>query len=122
LAKKKKTLMIALIALILLSGAGYFGYTVYAQTGQPAAEAETIQTAVARRGDLVIFASAAGEVVPSTELSLGFDEAVTVTEILARVGEQVEAGQVLARLQTDESEESLAIAHGGSLIASNQPQ
>jgi HlyD family secretion protein len=107
--KNKKFLWITFIIIILLAVGGYYGYTAYAQSTQPTEETETLQTAVANQGDLVIFASAAGEVVPSAELSLDFDEGGTVSEILVRVGEKVEAGQVLARLQTDETEEAIAV-------------
>jgi len=107
--KNKKFLWVTLIVVLLLAGGGYYGYTAYAQTAQPVEETETIQTAVAYQGDLVIFASAAGEVIPSAELSLGFDESGTVIEILVSVGEKVEAGQVLARLQTEQTEEAITV-------------
>ncbi|MCB9133819.1 MAG: efflux RND transporter periplasmic adaptor subunit [Anaerolineales bacterium] len=106
--KNKKVLAITLIVIIILAGGGYYGYTAYAQSSQTVEQTETIQTTVAYLGDLEIFASAAGEVVPSSELSLGFDESGTVSEILVTVGEKVTAGQVLARLQTDNSAEDLA--------------
>ena len=107
--KNKKFLWITLVVVILFAGGGYYGYSAYAQSTQPAEETAPLQTAVARQGDLVIFASAAGAVVPSAELSLGFDESGTVSEILVSVGEKVEAGQVLVRLQTDETEETIAV-------------
>jgi RND family efflux transporter MFP subunit len=70
----------------------------------------TLQTAVARRGSLTVSASAAGQVVTSDEVSLGFDEAGTLSELLVKVGDEVTAGQVLARLEIDQSAEDIALA------------
>ncbi|GAB4577624.1 MAG: hypothetical protein Fur0022_03550 [Anaerolineales bacterium] len=107
--KNKKLLWTTFTMLsLLIVGAGYYAYTVSAQTAAPAQETAALQTAVVSQGDIILFASAVGEVVPSTELSLGFDQSGTVTEILVTVGEKVTAGQVLARLQTDKTEEELA--------------
>jgi HlyD family secretion protein len=104
--KKRSNLLITGIVLVaLIGGAWYFT--------QPSAADETavpaLQTAKVRVGDLVIVANGAGEVIPSAEWSLGFEESGTVSEILVGVGEKVEAGQVLARLQTDETEEAIAV-------------
>ncbi len=108
--KNKKILWTTLLVITLLvAGGGYYAYTVSAQTALETEETATLQTAVATQGDLVIFASAAGSVVPSAELSLGFEESGTVSEILVSVGEEIEAGQVLARLQTDQTEEAIAV-------------
>jgi HlyD family secretion protein len=107
--KNKKILWTTLLVITLLgAGGGYYAYTASAQTAEPTEETAALQTAAASRGDIIIFASAVGQVVASTELSLGFDESGTITEILVTVGEKVTAGQVLARLQTDTTEEELA--------------
>ena len=71
------------------------------------AETPTVQTAVARRGDLIVYASAAGEVIPSNEMAIGFDENGTLIEITVNEGDEVQAGQVLARLRTNYAEESI---------------
>lgn len=107
--KNKKLLWTTLFVITLLvAGGGYYAYTVSAQTPETTEDTAALQTAVATRGDIIIFASAVGQVVPATELSLGFDESGTVSEILVTVGEKVTTGQVLARLQTDKTEEELA--------------
>lgn len=84
------------------------------RTRQAAATAQvavsSLQTAVARRGSLTVSASAAGQVVTSNEVSLGFDEAGTLSELLVKVGDEVTAGQVLARLEIDQSAEDIALA------------
>ncbi|MFC1997401.1 efflux RND transporter periplasmic adaptor subunit [Chloroflexota bacterium] len=110
--KNKKVLWISLIvvALVLAAG-GYYAYTTYFQ---PAEEQETetpqVQTAVARQGDLTVFASAVGSVVPATEFGVGFDEGGTLIEMLVNVGDGVQEGQVLAHLDTGKSEEEIALS------------
>jgi RND family efflux transporter MFP subunit len=69
-----------------------------------------VQTAEVRQGDLIVFASGAGSVVPATEIGIGFEESGTLNELLVKVGDQVQAGQVLARLQTNKTEEEVALA------------
>lgn len=110
--KNRKILWISLIILALaLAAGGYYAYTTYLQpVNEEAAETPQIQTAVARQGDLTVFASAVGSVVPATEFGVGFDEGGTLIEMLVNVGESVQEGQVLARLDTGKSEEEIALS------------
>ena len=106
----KKTWII-LGVLVVIAVGGYAAYQVYfAQTSQEVATTPQVQTAVARQGDLIVFASGAGSVVPATEFGIGFDESGTLSEELVNVGDQVQAGQVLARLQTNKTEEEVQLA------------
>jgi multidrug efflux pump subunit AcrA (membrane-fusion protein) len=108
---KKRSYWIVLIIIFVLTGSGFYYYTTTVASNDTQAEEEPeLQTAVARQGDLTVFASAAGQVVPAAEMGLGFDESGTIAEILVQVGDEVEAGQALARLQTDETPESIAAA------------
>ena len=103
----KKIWLIALV-IITLGASAFF---VYSAVGQPESETTDepqMQTAVARRGDMILFASAAGSVIPATEINIGFSENGTLSEVLVALGERVEAGQVLARLETNNTEESIA--------------
>ncbi len=69
-----------------------------------------VQTAVTRQGDLIVFASGAGSVVPATEIGIGFEDSGTLSELMVKVGDRVQAGQALARLQTDKTDEEVALA------------
>lgn len=108
---KRKTVIwtagILLVALAML-GVGY--YTLDQQTGQPSQETggAAVETAVARIGDLSVFASGTGQVTSLRETSLGFDESGTLSEILVNIGDEVSAGDVLARLRVNKSEAQLA--------------
>ena len=109
----KKYLWFFIPIILVLAGGGFYYYTTAAAPIEET-ESSSIQTTVARQGDLIVFASGAGQVVPATEISLGFDKSGTLTELLVQVGEEVQAGQVLARLQTSNSTESIAAAIAAS--------
>lgn len=87
---------ITIIALLSVAG----GYTYYQKALQPTqtTTASNSGTAVAIRGDLTVSASGLGTLVPQTDASFGFNTSGQVTQVMVKVGDQVEAGQVLAQL------------------------
>jgi HlyD family secretion protein len=100
---------IAALAVLLVVAGGYSAYRVVtAQASADAGSAPQVQTAVARQGDLMVFASGAGSVVPATEIGIGFEESGTLSELLVKAGDRVQAGEVLARLQTGKTVEEVA--------------
>jgi multidrug efflux pump subunit AcrA (membrane-fusion protein) len=105
---KKKVFWIGVLLALALAGAGYYLYATRFAAAAVPAETSALQTAVASQGDLVILASGSGSVVPARQVSLGFDESGTLIELLVQEGDTVRVGDVLARLQTKESAESLA--------------
>ena len=107
---RKRKIWIAVIVLILIAGGGYAAYHFYFQSPTQANTTQRLQTAVARRGDLTVFATGAGQVIAATEISIGFDESGTLSELLVKLGDKVQAGQVLARLQTDQTQADIALA------------
>ncbi|MEA3440942.1 MAG: efflux RND transporter periplasmic adaptor subunit [Chloroflexota bacterium] len=105
---KRKTLWISIGVIVIFGVSGFFAYNALGQSDTEVSDEPQMQTAVARRGDMIIFASAAGSIVPATEIGIGFKESGTLNEMLVNLGEQVEAGQVLASLETNNTEESIA--------------
>ena len=99
----------AAVVVIVLGGLVVYQY-FFAPTTTDVATTPEVQTAAARLGDLIVYANGAGSVVPASEIGVGFDESGTISEILVNVGEQVQAEQVLARLQTNKTEEEVALA------------
>jgi len=97
------------IILLIVVG-GYFAYDYYSTENEEASETPEVQTALARSGDLTVFATGAGQVIPASEVNLGFDEAGTLSELLVKVGDQVPTGEVLARLETNQTEHEIALA------------
>jgi multidrug efflux pump subunit AcrA (membrane-fusion protein) len=106
--KQKKNLWILLFAAVVIVAGGYAIYKMGSSSETNTADTPAVQTAVARRGDLIVFASGAGQVIPATEIGLGFQSSGTLSELLVKVGDEVQAGQVLARLQTNNTEASIA--------------
>jgi multidrug efflux pump subunit AcrA (membrane-fusion protein) len=110
---KWKTLIwrVVILLIVILVGGGTY-YALAMQAGEDvqttSSSATATQTAVARRGDLVIFASGTGELVALGETNLKFDEDGTLVELLVSVGDQVSEGDVLARLQVNKTEKQLA--------------
>jgi HlyD family secretion protein len=128
LDKKKagwnKKIWIALLMLVIVAAAGFGAFRVYTQ-GQATVTTTTakVQTAVARTGELTIYASGAGKVVSSAKINLSFDESGTVSEVLVKVGEEVKAVQTLARLQTNNTTASItASISSGELSVLNAQQ
>ncbi len=99
------------LVIIVIAGAasGYYYYrTVYAAA--PVATETPVQTATVRRGSLVISATGTGTIIAAKELGVGFDESGVLLELNVAVGDKVKQGDVLARLQTKNTEESIALA------------
>ncbi|MFT3894203.1 MAG: efflux RND transporter periplasmic adaptor subunit [Anaerolineales bacterium] len=86
----------AVILLVVIAVAAfYFRDTANAEQS----DTTVVQTAKVRSGDMVITASGAGTVVPVSEVDLGFRSAGVVRELTVKVGDKVESGNTLARLE-----------------------
>jgi len=95
----KKWMISFLIALaILLSG------TMYAYTKMQKGNEETVlETSTIGTRDIVLYATGLGTLA-NEEVSFGFRDTGKVSEVLVSLGDQVEAGQVLARLESERLE------------------
>jgi multidrug efflux pump subunit AcrA (membrane-fusion protein) len=119
-----KAFLIVLVLIILAVGGGYYYYNnVYAQP-QDAVE-ETIKTTRVRRGDLVMSASGSGELIPADDVSVGFTSGGVLLEVLVEVGDQVQAGDELARLDVTNAQRAVAnaeikVAQAEATLASQQ--
>ena len=108
-AKRRRTWAIALLVIVAATVGGYLYYTRYLT---PAEEAEepALQTTTVRKGDIVITAMGSGNLMPVAEVALGFRTGGTLVEMAAGVGDEVEAGQTLARLDDDAAQIQVAQA------------
>ncbi len=107
---KKRNWLFILLALVILVGAGvgvYFFQQNAAAAQAATASETTMQTTEARVGDITLTASGAGSITPATQISLGFEDNGTLIELLVEVGDKVQKGQVLARSQTNQTQESI---------------
>lgn len=109
---KKKALIIGIVAAVLLvAGGGYYYYSARQNAASAAVATEaSMETAVASRGDLIISATGSGSVIPASKISLGFDEDGTLLELNVALGQKVKEGDVLARLQTEDTDETIQAA------------
>lgn len=109
---RRRIFWIIVLALVLsASGGGYYYYSnVYLVAQEPAAGEETIATYTVSRGDLAITASGSGTLIPANELALGFQSSGVLAEVLVKVGDQVEAGQLLARLDDTDAQDQVSQA------------
>ena len=76
---------------------------------------EEYQVITVQRGDITIDMAAAGNLSYSLQEDLAFEMAGTVEEVLVEVGDSVEEGQVLARLDSSEWEDQLTAAENSLL-------
>ncbi|MCA9898036.1 MAG: efflux RND transporter periplasmic adaptor subunit [Ardenticatenaceae bacterium] len=108
---KRRNFWIVLIAVLILGSGGYYFYTQNLNTAATESSEEAdLQTAVARVGDIVVSATGAGDVIAAQELTLGFSSSGTMVELLVDVGSKVEAGDVLARIDDTDAQQSLVNA------------
>ncbi len=85
------------IAVALLVG---IPVTAYLVTSNEPSDSEVgeqqLQTAIVRQGDLVLFASGSGSLIPGLEIDLGFGASGPVAQLNIQVGDVVEAGDILS--------------------------
>jgi HlyD family secretion protein len=113
-----KSIIITIIVLLAAAALVYFGYQTIGS--QQANADEGLQTVVVERGTLRASVDATGSVVPETRLELNFESAGRVAEIMVEEGDQVEAGEVLARLDTADLEQALIQAQASLAISEAQ--
>ena len=70
----------------------------------------TLQQAVARTGSLTVSVNGSGELVPAADVSLSFPESGELVALNVKVGEEVNAGDVLAQLEIDQTSAERAAA------------
>jgi HlyD family secretion protein len=121
-SKNKKFAWIA-AAIAVLALAGAYVYYTKVVTMQNTIGSQ-VQTTVVRPGDLTVSASGSGTLIAQTDASFGFDTSGQVTDVYVKIGDQVEAGQVLAQLDDtlakmkyDEAQRNLQELYSASSIA-----
>jgi HlyD family secretion protein len=112
------------IIVALAAAGGYYYYTVvYAQPEEVIEE--TVQTSRVRQGDLVISASGSGELMSADDVNLAFATGGVLSELTVDIGDRVEAGSVLARLDVTDAQRAVTnaeikLAQAEATLASQQ--
>ena len=106
----KKVIRPVLLLVILAMLGAMIYYPVASLTTSTATATETLQTAVARRGDLVISSSGTGTLIAKDQVSLAFKTSGQVTAINFKVGDQVKVGDVIAQIDDTDAQIKLTQA------------
>ncbi len=91
-------LLIVLGIVLALGWGGWAGYQSYSTRQVATATPAAVQTSTARLGDLVLYASGTGTLIPAADVTFGFGTSGQVALVNVKVGDQVQAGDVLAEL------------------------
>ncbi len=111
LFRDRRVVIVTVLAVVALlaAGGGWYYYTQYLP-GQTVDGEETIQTATVRRGNLIVVAGGSGTLVPNAEVDLSFSSGGRLAEMLVEVGDQVQTGDVLARLEDTDAQSQVTQA------------
>ena len=120
------------VTLVLLFAAiigGYFAYSRLTSSKTTTSQEAPLQTTKATVGNLVLHANGTGTVIPAAESSIGFLTTGLVSAVNVRVGDRVEAGQILAqlddtdaRIQLADAQEAMNALTSASAIAKAQQE
>jgi HlyD family secretion protein len=96
---KRKTLYVVLGIIVTAAVAS----GLYWRSRQQSARAATedLRSAVVERGDMLVTVSASGQIKPVKQADLSFEASAQVAEVLVEVGDEVQAGDVLVRLDAE---------------------
>jgi signal transduction histidine kinase len=86
-----------LVLVGLVGGATYYYYQTL-QAKKSVSTNSTLQTATARTGDLVLQASGSGYLVASSEANIAYEIDGKLAELYVNLGDKVEKGQLLAKV------------------------
>lgn len=92
----RKTLYVILGIIIIAAVVGGLIWRSRQQSARAARE--NLRSAIVERGDMLVTVSASGQIKPVKQGSLSFEASGQVAEVLVEVGDEVQAGDVLVRL------------------------
>ena len=95
--KSSKKIYIWLILILLLSGAAYYYFILKNNTKTQTFEYVTNKIT---KGDLSVVVSATGNLNPTNSVDIGIEVSGTIKEIYVDYNDEVEVGQILAKLDT----------------------
>lgn len=95
--KRRNTWLIILACIVVVGGGGaYYYFSQMRPRAMPVEESSELQTARARRGELILSATGAGTVIPSVEVEMGVETGGLLVALNVQAGDRVRAGDVLA--------------------------
>lgn len=110
----RKYWIIAATVILVFIGAFAAYQWLYLPNQVVESEETSVQTSTARIGDIILYAAGAGTLIPSAEVDVSFEISAGVQEelvdLMVGVGDNVEAGDILARLDDSDRQEILTEA------------
>ncbi len=126
--KNRKILWLVTAIIVFAAAAGYTYYSKASSAAQATTRSQ-VQTTRAERGNLIVSASGSGTLAANSSATFGFQTSGQVKQVNVKVGDQIEAGQVLAQLddtlaQMDyvEAQQALQELHSAASIAAVQKE
>lgn len=108
--KRKRFWIISMLVVALATAVGYVYYVRETAVAAAGSAEPDVQTAVVRLGEITVSATGAGSVIPATEVELGFTTGGHLLELLVTVGQKVQAGDLLARVDDTDAQKTLVNA------------
>jgi HlyD family secretion protein len=98
--QKRRNILIIAVVILLMAAGGGFAYYKWGRQSTVSAQSttSTTKTTTAKLGTLIISASGTGTLVAGKQVDLGFPVSGTLAEVNVKVGDKVQAGDVLAVL------------------------
>jgi HlyD family secretion protein len=93
---KLRWVLVGIIVLAIAGGAAF--YYTSSTKASTTTEETPVQTATAFRGNIVLYANGTGTLAPANETSFGFGVSGQITELNVKIGDRVEAGQVIGQI------------------------
>ncbi len=92
-----------ILAAVITLGVAVAGAFYYTSSTKASTPTETpLQTSTATRGNIVLYANGTGSLVAAKTANVGFGTSGQITELDVKIGDTVEAGQVIGKLDDTE--------------------
>lgn len=114
---RRRTIYI-LLGLVLVAAAG--AVILWRSRGRSGAQEEVVRSTMVERGSMSVAVTASGRIEPQARVRLAFEGLGRVAEVFVEEGYRVEAGDVLARLETDQL--TLQVNQSKAALASAEAQ
>jgi HlyD family secretion protein len=98
LASKRTHWILAGIIVLAIAGSATYYYYTKSRQAASTTTVKPMQTTTAFRGNIVLQASGTGTLAPANTVSFGFGTSGQIAELDVKIGDQVQAGQVIGKM------------------------
>ena len=115
-SRRRNWLIFTAAAILFAAGFSYYQFYYLPDQETTNSVEAAMQTTTVRQGDIVLYASGAGELIAASDVTVTFPAAAEITAVNFAVGDKVAAGDVIMSLDTSD----LAIAYTNAARAFNE--